>query len=60
MHEQQVRLRQEADGLAQRLEVIMHDKFQHHHSAFDSDTPIDKTLSFLQAFIGVISCQCTC
>ena len=53
MHEQQVRLQQEADSLAQRLEVILHDKFQHRHTGFDSDTPIDKTLGFLQGVIAV-------
>ena len=53
MHEQQIRLQEEADGLAQRLEVILHDKFSHRHSGFDSDTPIDKTLNFLQGCISV-------
>lgn len=53
MHEQQLRLQQEAEGLAQRLEVILHDKFQHRQAGFDSDTPIDKTLNFLQAIIRV-------
>ena len=56
MHEQQVRLQQEAECLAQRLKVILHDKFQSHHSEFDSDTPIDKTITFLQAVIGVSPC----
>ena len=56
MHEQQLRLQQEAEGLAQRLEVILHDKFQSHQTEFDSDTPIDKTITFLQAVIGVNSC----
>ena len=53
MHEQQIRLQEEAAGLAQRLEVILHDKFSHRHSGFDSDTPIDKTLNFLQGCISV-------
>ena len=53
MHEQQLRLQEEAQGLAQRLEVVLHDKFQHHHNSFDSDTPIDKTLTLLEGVIGV-------
>ena len=56
MHEQQQRMQQEAEELAQRLEVILHDKFSHRHSGFDSDTPIDKALNFLQGCIAVSSC----
>jgi len=51
LHEQQLLLQKEAEGLAQRLEVVLHDKFQHRHSGFDADTPIDKTLTFLQGVI---------
>ena len=58
MHEQQQRMQQEAEELAQRLEVILHDKFSHRHSGFDSDTPIDKALNFLQGCIAVSSCLC--
>ncbi len=53
LHEQQLRLQEEAQSLTQRLEVILHDKFQHRKHGFDSDTPIDKTLTFLQGVIGV-------
>ncbi len=53
LHEQQLRLQEEAHSLTQRLEVILHDKFQHRKPGFDSDTPIDKTLTFLQGVIGV-------
>ena len=52
MCEEKARLQQEADSLAQRLEAVMHDKFKP-RAAFDADTPIDKTLNFLQAFIAV-------
>ncbi|DBB14759.1 TPA: hypothetical protein ACH3X3_004373 [Trebouxia sp. C0006] len=52
LHEQQLRLQEEAQSLTQRLEVILHDKFQHRKHGFDSDTPIDKTLTFLQGVIG--------
>ena len=53
MHDTQLRLQEEAQGLAQRLEVILHDKFQKRHVGFDSDTPIDKTLNFLQSILAV-------
>ena len=52
MSEEKERLRQEADSLAKRLEAIMHDKFEP-RVGFDADTPIDKTLNFLQNVIGV-------
>ena len=58
MHEQQLRLQQEAEGLAQRLEVILHGNFQSHQTEFDSDTPIDKTITFLQAVIAVTPVLC--
>lgn len=45
-------LKLEADSLAQRLQAVMHDKFQP-RAGFDADTPIDKTLNFLQSVIGV-------
>ena len=54
MSEEKERLRQEADSLAERLEAVMHDKFNPRQS-FDADTPIDKTLNFLQSFIAVSS-----
>lgn len=53
LHEQHLRLQQEAEGLAERLEVVLHDKFGHRHSGFDSDTPIDKTLNFLEGIVEV-------
>lgn len=55
LHEEQLRLQQETQALAQRLECILHDKFQHRQLGFDSETPIDKTLTFLQGVIGVSS-----
>ncbi|KAL0024748.1 hypothetical protein WJX79_001370 [Trebouxia sp. C0005] len=44
-------LQQEARSLAQRLEAVIHDKFIP-KSHIDADTPIDKTLNFLHAFIA--------
>ncbi|MCJ1368728.1 hypothetical protein MMC16_007873 [Acarospora aff. strigata] len=43
---------QEALDLAQRLEAVIHDKFIP-KSHIDADTPIDKTLNFLHAFVAV-------
>ena len=57
MSEEKERLRQEADSLAERLEAVMHDKFNPRQS-FDADTPIDKTLNFLQSFIAVSNQTC--
>lgn len=53
MHEAQVQLQQEAEALAQRLDVVLHDKFQPRHKGFDSDRPIDKTLNLLQGIVEV-------
>ena len=53
LQEQHLRLQQQAEGLAKRLEVVLHDKFGHRHSGFDSDTPIDKTLNFLEGIVEV-------
>lgn len=62
MHKEQVRLQQEAQGLAHRLEVVLHDKFQHRHKGFDSDTPVDKTLTLLQGIVEVstVTTPCYC
>ena len=43
---------QEALDLAQRLDAVIHDKFIP-KSHIDTDTPIDKTLNFLHAFVTV-------
>lgn len=43
---------QEAIELAKRLEAVIHDKFVP-KSHIDADTPIDKTLDFLHAFVAV-------
>ncbi len=53
MQQERLRLELEAKALAQRLDAVMHDKFEHQSSGFDADTPIDKTLNFLHAFIAV-------
>ncbi|KAL3144954.1 putative 3',5'-cyclic phosphodiesterase pde-3 [Trebouxia sp. C0010 RCD-2024] len=42
---------QEALELAKRLEAVIHDKFIP-KSHIDADTPIDKTLNFLHAFVA--------
>ena len=53
MHQDRLRLEHEAEVLAQRLDAVMHDKFERQSSGFDADTPIDKTLNFLHTFIAV-------
>lgn len=50
-HEEKRQLQLEAHSLAERLEAVMHDKFVP-RAGFDADTPIDKTLDFLQSLIG--------
>lgn len=53
LQQEKQRLETQAAELAQRLDAVMHDKFAHQSSGFDADTPIDKTLNFLQSFIAV-------
>ena len=57
MLEDKLRLQEEADMLTQRLEAVLHDKFE--RKTFDADTPIDKTLAYLQCVIKV-SFFCSC
>ncbi len=52
LEQEQRRLEQEAEGLAQRLDAVLQDKFASY--SFDSDTPIDKTLGYLQSIIKVL------
>ena len=52
MQEEQRKLQHEAKSLAQRLEAVLQDKFTP-RNGFDADTPIDKTLQFLQRVIAV-------
>ena len=59
MDQEKAKLQQEADSLAQRLEAVLNDKFEP-RTSFDADTPIDKTLNFLQSIIQVNHCGRTC
>ena len=52
MQEEKLQLQQEAEKLAQQLQAVLSDKFAR-RSTFDADTPIDKTLGYLQSIIGV-------
>ena len=52
MQEEKERLRQEADQLAQRLQTVLKAKFAE-RGCFDAETPIDKTLGYLQSVISV-------
>ncbi|KAL0019791.1 hypothetical protein WJX77_003107 [Trebouxia sp. C0004] len=49
--QEKARLQQEADSLAEQLEAVLHDKFATTSTGFDADTPIDKTMKFLQSII---------
>ena len=53
MVEEKLQLQRQADSLVHRLDVVLHDKFKSTKTAFDADTPIDKTLSYLQGIIKV-------
>lgn len=53
MQQEKLRLEHEAEAMAQRLDAVMHDKFERQSTGFDADTPIDKTLNFLHTFIAV-------
>lgn len=53
MAQERVQLQQQAESLAQRLEAVLSNKFV--PRMFDADTPIDKTLAFLQDIIKVKS-----
>ena len=54
MQEETAKLQQEAENLAQQLRAVLNDQLVH-RSTFDADTPIDKTLGFLQNVICVSS-----
>ena len=54
MLDEKFRLQQEAKALAQHLNALLNDKFgPQANQGFDSDTPIDKALAFLQFIIAV-------
>ena len=51
--QEKAKLQQEADSLAEQLNAVLHDKFAASSTGFDADTPIDKTMKFLQSIIMV-------
>jgi len=57
MLEEKLELQRQANSLVHRLDVVLHDKFESTKTAFDADTPIDKTLSYLQSIIKVSPCH---
>lgn len=62
MQQERLQLQQQAESLAERLEAVLSNKFMS-RTAFDADTPIDKTLALLQELIKVcllntILCHC--
>ena len=56
--QEKAKLQQEADSLAEQLEAVLHDKFATNTTGFDADTPIDKTMKFLQSIIMVSRTSC--
>ena len=66
MLEEKLRLQQEAGKLAEQLQAVLNDKFMRRNT-FDAETPIDKTLGYLETVISVslsfrwpaIDCDCT-
>lgn len=57
MQAEKLMLQQKAQTLSQTLSAVMHDKFEYRHTDFDADTPIDKVLNMMQAFITKVSSQ---
>ncbi|DBA77572.1 TPA: Pde-4p [Trebouxia sp. C0004] len=56
MLDEKFRLQLESKALAQHLNALLNDKFgSHNGKGFDSDTPIDKALTFLQFIIAGFS-----
>ena len=51
--QEKAKLQQAADNLAEQLDAILHDRIDTGNSSFDADTPIDKTMKFLQGIITV-------
>ena len=56
--EEKLQLQRQAESLVHRLDVVLHNKFESTKLAFDADTPIDKTLSYLQGIIKVFPLAC--
>ena len=52
MQAKQLRLQQEATALSERLQAVLKDRCER-RVGFDAETPIDKTLNYLQGIITV-------
>jgi len=52
MQEEKLKLQEEAEKLAQQLQAVLNDKFVRRNT-FDAETPIDKTLKYLETIISV-------
>jgi len=52
MQEEKLKLQEEAEKLAQQLQAVLNDKFVRRNT-FDAETPIDKTLGYLETIISV-------
>ncbi len=52
MQEEKLKLQEEAEKLAQQLQAVLNDKFVRRNT-FDAETPIEKTLGYLETIISV-------
>ena len=52
MQDEKLKLQEEAEKLAQQLQAVLNDKFVRRNT-FDAETPIDKTLGYLETIISV-------
>lgn len=59
MQEEKNRLQAQSFTLTQRMEALLHDKFEHSTSSFDAETPIEKILNLMQAFITQVGLEGT-
>ena len=57
MLQEQDRLQCEASNLADRLQAVLEDKRHRRRLSFDAETPVDKTLNYLQCVIAVSTCK---
>lgn len=53
MQQEQDRLQHQASSLADQLQAVLQEKRHWRRLSFDAETPVDKTLNYLQSVISV-------
>ena len=53
MQQEQDRLQHQASSLADQLQAVLQEKRHRRRLSFDAETPVDKTLNYLQSVISV-------